>query len=62
MRLKYDDLTPGQKESNKVKLNGYGAYELKPAYDHRFITRGKEDLAPNAGTENIEWFDDKTFF
>ena len=59
-----DDLTPGQKEQLKVKLNGYkpGAYELKPAYDHRFTEpiRGKEDLAPNASTENIEWFDDKT--
>ena len=59
-----DDLTPGQKEKLSVKLSGYKPrdYELKPAYDHRFTEpiTGKEDLAPNANTDNIEWFDDKS--
>lgn len=59
-----DDLTPGQKEKLSVKLSGYKPrdYELKPAYDHRFTEpiTGKEDLAPNANIDNIEWFDDKS--
>ena len=59
-----DDLTPGQKEKLSVKLSGYKPrdYELKPAYDHRFTEpiMGKEDLAPKANTNDIDWFDDKS--
>lgn len=59
------DLTPGQKEILSVKLSGGNpkGFKLTPSfYDHRFTEpiEGKEDLAPNANTDNIEWFDDKT--
>ena len=59
------DLTPGQKEKLSVKLSGKNpkGYKLVPNFfDHRFTEpiEGKEDLAPNANTDNIEWFDDKS--
>lgn len=59
------ELTPGQKEILSVKLSGGNpkGFKLTPSfYDHRFteLIEGKEDLAPNANTDNIEWFDDKT--
>lgn len=59
------ELTPGQKEILSVKLSGGNpkGFKLTPSfYDHRFTEpiEGKEDLAPKANTEEIEWFDDKT--
>lgn len=59
------DLTPGQKEILSVKLSGGNpkGFKLTPSfYDHRFteLIEGKEDLAPKANTDEIEWFDDKT--
>ena len=59
------ELTPGDKEELDILLKGYGPEGFKYAadfYDHRFTKpkRGKKDLAPNASTENVEWFDDKS--
>ena len=59
------ELTPGDKEELDILLKGYGPEGFKYAadfYDHRFTKpkRGKKDLAPNASTEDVEWFDDKS--
>lgn len=48
-----------------VKLSGGNpkGFKLTPSfYDHRFTEpiEGKEDLAPSANTNDIEWFDDKS--
>ena len=59
------ELNPGQKEKLSVLLSGKNAkgFKLTPSfYDHRFTMpmEGKEDLAPKANMDNIEWFDDKS--
>lgn len=61
----YKELNPGQKEILSVKLSGGNpkGFKLTPSfYDHRFTEpiEGKEDLAPSANTNDIEWFDDKS--
>ena len=59
------ELNPGEKEKLTVKLSGTNpsSFKLTPSFfDHRFTVpmEGKEDLAPKANMDNIDWFDDKT--